>query len=335
MRPGGAHRSPHFPRRSLGDLPRRYDSCRSRLPGAPAGDRAVRVAYFTAGTVGAGHHVRGLALERGLGRAGYRGEFRVFGPALPFAADPQGGRRETVAVESDPLLRDPRAAPASRLAAQLRDYAPDLLLVDLFWAPLRWILSSLDCEAWLLVRLCPPHWLTGPPGLPFDPGQYGRIVAIEPLPERGARGAVRGIETIDPVVVCNPEERRSAGALRERLGVAPGEELKVVVHAGRRGEVEELAAAAGAGAAVLDLYAPGAPFPAAEWLGGADGIWAGAGYNAVWEARWLGYAARTRWTPFRRSIDDQALRLELAPESAPRRNGADTLAGWIVEGGAA
>ncbi len=74
------------------------------------------------------------------------------------------------------------------------------------------------------------------------------------------------------------------------------------------------------------------PFPAAEWLGGADRIVAGAGYNAFWEAHWLGYAERTEWIPFRRTIDDQALRVELSRGMTPRENGADTLARWIAAG---
>jgi hypothetical protein len=148
------------------------------------------------------------------------------------------------------------------------------------------------------------------------------------MPGRGAR------EAVDPVVICNPDECRPPGALRERLGVPAGRRLSVVLQAGRRGESEQLQRLAGEGAAVLDLFDPEAPFPAAEWLGGADRIVAGAGYNAFWESRWLGYHERTEWMPFPRSIDDQALRLELGRATRPRENGADVLARWILKGGA-
>jgi hypothetical protein len=288
----------------------------------------VKIAYFTAGTVGVGHLVRGLAIGRGLSRAGFRGEYRIFGPELPFPAAQRLADYEPVAIELDSSLRDRQLAQISRLAGQLREYSPDLLLVDMFWAPLRWFLSGLPCEAWLLVRICPPHWLAGPPGMPFEPAQYARIVAVEPMPGRGAR------EAVDPVVICNPDECRPPGALRERLGVPAGRSLSVVLQAGRRGESEQLQRLAGEGAAVLDLFDPEAPFPAAEWLGGADRITAGAGYNAFWESRWLGYHERTEWMPFPRSIDDQALRLESGRATRPRENGADVLARWILEGGA-
>jgi hypothetical protein len=286
----------------------------------------VKVAYFTAGTVGAGHFVRGLAVGRGLARAGFRGEYRMFGPRLPFPA--AGGEGYTaIEAQTDRSLWDPHLAQTSRLAGELRGYAPDLLLVDMFWAPLRWVLPGLDCAAWLLLRICPPQWLAGPREMPFDAGQYARIVAIEPA----VTPAVR--ERIDPLVVCNPDECRSPGALRERLGAAADRPLTVVLHAGERGEAEQLLQVAGAGAAVLDLFAPDAPFPAAVGLGGADRVVAGAGYNAFWESHWLGYAERTELVPFRRSIDDQALRVERSRGVIPRENGADTLARWILEGG--
>lgn len=285
----------------------------------------MKVAFFTAGTVGAGHFVRGLAIGRGLRRQGFRGEYRIFAPEVPFPAAAALASYERVSVETDRTLRDRNLAQTSRLAGQLRDYAPDLLLVDLFWAPLRWILSGFPCEAWLLVRICPPHWLAGPPGMPFEPSQYARIIAIEPMPDRGAR------ETIDPIVICNPDECRPPGALRERLGVPPGSPLTVVLHAGQRGEAEQLARAAGEEGTVLDLFDPEALFPAAEWLAGADRVVSGAGYNAFWESRWLGYADRAEFIPFRRSIDDQALRLGLSRGTAPRNNGADILARWISQ----
>jgi hypothetical protein len=287
----------------------------------------VKVAYFTAGTVGVGHLVKGLAVGGGLARAGFHGEYRIFGPQLPFPAAQGRAEYEPVVVETDRTLRDRQLAQTSALAQQLTGFAPDLLLVDMFWAPLRWLLPVLRCEAWLLVRICPPHWLVGPPGLPFDPSQYERIIAVEPMPARGSR------EAIDPLVICNPDQCRPPAALRERLGVGAGRPLVVVPHAGERGEAEKLAQMAGEGAVVLDLFKPEALFPAAEWLGGADRIVAGAGYNAFWEAHWLGYAERTTWVPFRRPIDDQALRVELSRGTSPRENGADTLARWIIGGG--
>lgn len=281
----------------------------------------MRVAYFTAGTVGAGHLVRGHALGRALRRGGFSGEYRTFGPATPYPAA-QDAEHRTLAIR-EPELRDPARAGTSEVATALRAFRPDVLLVDLFWAPLRHVLPLEGCECWLLVRTCPRAWFTGPPDTRFEPRQYKRVIAIEPF----RHAAIR--ESTDPVVVANPGECRPPGALRARLGVPPGTSLVVAMHAGMPGELDALAAP-DATVVRLDLFDEHALFPAAEWLGDADQVIAGAGYNAFWEARWLGYAPRTRFTPFVRTIDDQAWRLNNCAAYPMRTNGADTLAAALL-----
>jgi hypothetical protein len=282
----------------------------------------MRVAYFTAGTVGAGHLVRGVAVGRALARRGFAGEYRMFGPPLPFPVAVQTGYRPTPVVEDE--VRDRTRARESEVARALATFAPDLLLVDMFWGPLRHILPLPGCECWLLVRTCPRVWFRGPQDTPFEPAQFRRLIAIEPFRHALLR------ERIDPIVVCNPAECRPPDALRARLGVPGDRPLVVVTHAGLRGEVEQVEAAAkGEPLARCDLFGADAPFPLAEWLGGADRVYSGAGYNSFWEARWLGYAARTRFTPFRRKIDDQAWRLATCLGYVMQENGADTLASWV------
>ena len=128
------------------------------------------------------------------------------------------------------------------------------------------------------------------------------------------------------MVVVNPEERRPAGALREALGVPRDEPLHVVHQAGEPGEWSRLAATSSQRPlhvfAPVTRYGPPVPadagihvhdgdafFPLAAWLGDADVLHTGAGYNAYWEARWLGYDAKTTFMPFRRNIDDLELAL--------------------------
>ena len=81
----------------------------------------------------------------------------------------------------------------------------------------------------------------------------------------------------------------------------------------------------------FDATDPAALFPLAEWLSGADAICTGAGYNSFWEARWLGYYNRTRFTAFGRHIDDQEWRLTECADYTPKENGADQLARWMME----
>ncbi len=284
----------------------------------------MKVAFFTSGgRLGAGHLVRAIAIGRGLRRAGFAGEYRIFGPRPAFPTV-EAANLEVVDVHAE-SLKDPAAAAGTDLAAALARFAPDLILVDVFWAPVHFVLPGLRCECWLLIRSCPRRWLARTRHVAFDPRQFARIIGIEAF----ANPIVR--EFIDPVVVCNPDECRPRSALRERLGFPPGRRLVMVVQAGRRGECEKLCEGFAPDEIVTsNLYEPGALFPIAEWLPGADAIVCGAGYNAFWESRWLGYYERTRFTAFDRDIDDQAWRLRAGPTHVMRENGADVLARWIV-----
>lgn len=284
----------------------------------------MRIAYFTAGTVGAGHLVRGLAIGRGLMRRGFDGDYRMFGPPLAYGIAPPANHT-AVAIEAKDA-RDPQRARTSDLARTLAEFRPDLLLVDMFWASLRHFLPSLGCEAWLLVRKCPGAWFVGPSDTPYAPEQYRRTIAIEPVRHLAIT------ERIDPIVVCNPDECRPPTALRERLGMPPGETLTVVTHAGVAGEIDGIAPAVGEKAVRCDLHDTEPLFPLAEWLGGADRIFSAAGYNSYWEARWLGYADRTHFAAQPRRIDDQAWRIAACGAHAMRANGADVLAADVVRG---
>jgi hypothetical protein len=271
-----------------------------------------------------------VAIRRALARLGFRGTYRMFGPPPPFGVEDAAADWEAVPIE-EAMLRRRESAPDTELARVLEGFAPDLLVVDMFWAPLRWLVPRLRCEAWLLLRSHPPSWLVGPPDLPFDALSFTRIVAIEPI------STPITTHPIDPVVMVNPEECQPRGALRRRLGMADDRRLVAVVHAGDPGEIGTLIPALQAKEelAVFDLAASGEEtlFPIAGWLGDVDQLHAGGGYNAVWEATWLGFAKRTSFTPFVRRNDDQHCRLSRCKGVVMRANGADTLAGWIVRGG--
>jgi hypothetical protein len=299
---------------------------------------AAKIAYFTAGTTGAGHLARGIALARALARDGSRATFGIFAPpsTLSFARRPSFHAVPVDHVE----LTDPGRAQGSDLACALRDFAPDVLLVDLFWAPLCRLLPLPACEAWLLVRRTHASWLVGPPGLPFDRSGFTRILGIEP----GLDVATID-ETIAPVVGVNREELRPRGALYDALGISRRVPLAVIHQAGEPNEWRKLLevrderpvhvftpGGLAVGATVADgvhVHDGESLFPLAEWLGDATALACGAGYNAFWEARALGHAARTTFVPFVRKIDDQHWRLRTCSEHTPRENGADVIARWL------
>lgn len=282
---------------------------------------APRIAYFTAGTVGAGHLVRGVALGRALARLGHH-DYRLLSPPSPFAriAAPW---LETVPVETA-LLRGHETARHSAVARALAAYAPDVLVIDTFWVPLA--LLSLPCPAWLLLRSVPPVWLVGPVEARFDPRRYARVLAIEPAP------GLEHLPAIDPIVAVQSSEVRTRSALAALLGQDEAQPLRAMVRAGLpedQARLDEVARALDPRAAwaTLDLERPEAPFPVAAWLAAmvpGDRLVAAPGYNTFWEARTLGFDVHTTWVPMPRKIDDQAMRTSLAVR--PAANGADTLA---------
>lgn len=287
-----------------------------------------RIAYFTAGTVGAGHLVRGVALQRALARRGHA-DYRIFSPPSPFdrVASPW---LETVAIETD-LLRDSARADDSAVARALRAFAPDRLVIDLFWVPLA--LVTLPCPARLLLRSVPRAWLVGPREARFDAARYERVYAIEPAP------GLEAFEPLDPIVVCDPSEAARRDALSSLVGVPAHAPLRLVVRAGLPEDQALLQARASeidpdATWRTLDLSHPAAPFPAAAWLAAmqaGDRLVAGAGYNLYWEARAMGFDVHTTFVPLPRKLDDQAMRAALGGER-PTRNGADVLADALLSG---
>jgi hypothetical protein len=281
----------------------------------------MKIGYFTAGTVGGGHIVRGLAIARGLRRAGYSGRFRIFSPIAIRGAGTWA--EQEVVRASSTELEDPTSAWESVLATAIYSYAPDLVIVDLFWAPLRHVLPELRCEAWLLLRKHPRWWFSGTPRRRFVSSQFARIIAIEPFRSEHAS------EMIDPIVVCNPEECHDATGLRQLICATDAEPLVIAICGGRPEEMARLVD--GRDCYQWNLFDPNAPFPAAEWLPGADAVLCGAGYNSFWEAAWLGYARRAIFVPFARSVDSQEWRLATCLGRRVTSNGADVLAHWIMQ----
>jgi len=279
--------------------------------------------------------VRGLAIWRALERAGYRGEMRMFAPVEPFAglSSALAPLSLTVCPTDPDVVLDPVRGPASELATALVDFAPDLLIVDMFWAPLLYIRPLLDCEAWLIVRSCSPVWLRGTPTLKFDPTQYARVIGIEPLEHEEIR------EHIEPIVICNPDEARTRAELCERWDVDQKTWIVAISHAGLRGEIDTLLADHKANATVddgetliiqSDLHDENAIFPLAVWLPGVDQVHAVAGYNTYWESHWMGYADKSQFRVIRRKIDFPQDRVNAGLSYRMRENGADILARSII-----
>jgi hypothetical protein len=254
------------------------------------------------------------------------------------AVEPLAGLRAALAPFSPTVcpidtaeVLDPARGPMSDLAAALMDYAPDLLIADLFWAPLLHIRPLLDCEAWLIVRSCPPIWLRGTQNVRFDPAQFERVIGIEGIEHEEIR------EHIDPIVICNPDEAKTRTELCEHWGVDERKRIVAISHAGLRGEIAALRADCMAGIELdetviiqSDLHDEDAIFPLAVWLPVVDEIHCLAGYNSYWESRWMGYTDKTEFRVTKRKIDNPLGRISTGHSYEMRHNGADVLARSIM-----
>lgn len=327
----------------------------------------MRVVYATAGDVGVGDLVHGLALRAAAQRSGLPITVTVLSATGRSDGGSGGG-----GAAAFPALRhvddlhhatfSPReivaasTARSSALAAALRALRPDVVVVGQFWMPFQHIVGGLDVPAALLLRKAPAIWVQGPAALPFSSSSWTRVIETEPV----GFGVV-GSTSAPPLVVCNPDELLDAATARAQLlagRVDDGRPLRLVFQAGNVGEAQQLATSSpsldgvavvpmggradGQGlhgrramqTRVIDLRDDDAPFPVARLLLGADEVVSGAGYNAFWEARWLGTAHKTHLVALPRSIDDQAWRLSLSTTTMTA-NGADVLIGelWAAHGG--
>lgn len=288
----------------------------------------TRVALVVLGDAGAGHRVRALAIQRAVERTAADVHLHLIHvddgwKTLPL---PAGLKRSRVEMRPDDY-RSPALAATSPLAVALREVRPDLIVCDLHWAPVQQVLATeIGVPAWLLLRSHPPAWLRGPAWLPFDQGRWSRIFAIEPLALPVAH------ETLDPVVIANPDEAMPPSALRQRLGLAPSVPLTVRMQAGRPGFIDRLEGDEVGHVHRADMHAPDAIFPICTWLQDADRVLCGGGYNSFWEAARMGYADRTRFTAFPAQIDDQAWRIRTFAGVRPATNGADALAHRMQQG---
>lgn len=286
----------------------------------------MRLTFFTAGTHGAGHIVRAIALQRALRRSGHDDvRLTVVAPPSPFLRLVGDAARPTTIDAS--VLRDPGRAASSDVARAVADSAPDVVIIDVFWVPL--VFVPLPCAAWLLLRSVPPAWLVGPKEARFDAVRYARVLAIEPAP------GLERFEAIDPIVVVDRDERTTREALAGRLGVDASEPLQLIARGGLDSDaavLDEAAARRGGRWHHLDLHRDDAPFPAAPLLAVADAVVAAPGYNTFWESRLLGFSPRTTWVPIRRALDDAAWRAGLPDDVTPRANGADTLVRLLRRG---
>ena len=169
----------------------------------------MRIAFYTASMGGAGHLLHALAVDRGLRRAGFTGAYRVVAPPVPYPV--AHGLDVVEGLIPRHTWRSAQQVMQTAAAQALVDFDPDVLLVDMFWAPLTHVLPALRGEAWLLLHTVPRTWLAGPLMNRFRADRFTRVLATEPMRHHP------DLERIEPVVVCNPDECQFLPALPSAL----------------------------------------------------------------------------------------------------------------------
>lgn len=288
----------------------------------------MRVAYVTSGDVGAGHIVRGIAIRNALDRTNVTGiNYRRFGPPIQFTA--LSDAVDYVTVTND-------------LGVKLTAFKPDLVIVDMFWMPLRTILRKLNCPAWLLIRYLPPLWFRGVDGISWNPQDYAKIIKIEPFDVYIPM--TTNVETIDPVVVVQASDLRANTELRTHFSIDAYKTLNVVIHseapktlrlnknlANKMHLRSNITTTDNEVTLRLSLKEQNVLYPVTPWLSGADHITAAAGYNTYWEIKTLGLMDKTSFTARMHDFyGEQSWRSTAMASVTPLTNGADTLAGMIA-----
>jgi len=218
----------------------------------------------------------------------------------------------------------------SMLYKTLAALEPDVLLVDLAWYMCHHFLNRLPGRKILLCRQVADRFFriplaSGP--LQFDPGQYDRVLAIEPF-----RSSIP-MESINPVIIRNRDEILSRHDALDRLDVSPERPLCLFAFNGRADEFDRVRKTY----SYLEdtdyhvIYSTNhrqGLFPAVDYFNAFDLVLSAAGYNAFWEAIYFG--KETIFVPQTRRFEDQRRRVEECQEIRFDENGADQLVKMIM-----
>ncbi len=293
----------------------------------------MRIAYYTSGISGWGHLVQGVSIARALARAGVRAEYRMFtsGAVPPFLSADTACVR--LPAEGKEELSGGRHG-TSALFRAFKDFAPDVLLVDLHWFMIHFLASDLRCRKIFLCREVHPSFFTialRSGTISFRPGDYDLALATEPF------GHPFPMEEINPVVLRNPDEILSRREACRRLDLDPADRHCFFTF--KENPREELAvrktyAYLGEEGGYRMVYAAdyeNGLFPAADYFNACDLLVTGAGYNSFWEARH--FRKDAIFIPMPRNFENTYRRVAELSDYEFDGNGADQLVRRMMDSG--
>jgi hypothetical protein len=287
----------------------------------------MRILFYTGGTKGSGHIVLGLSLASAFKRAAIDVDYAILSVETPFAelARRLGTAVSTIPCEDAAELGGDECR-ESALFSAIRDYRPDILVVDQFWFAPEAFIRELPCRKVLLLRQVDPrffHFYIPQGERRFRPDDWDLILKTEPgfaLPFEARQ--------IQPIVIRNRDEIMSRETALRDLGLKADEQHCLFAFNGNSWEGEEawksFSYLQDEGWTVIRSdNRTGGLFPAVDWFAAFELLVCGAGYSAFWEARWLQKEAF--FVPFPRQFEDQNRRIACCSDYTFDTNGADEL----------
>ena len=252
----------------------------------------MRVVFYTSATTGAGRLVTGMSIGNALNRKGVSCTYTIV-HSSDLGRLAEDFNTVWVPVETEEDLA-PDAWRSSVLYKTLSKLKPDVLLVHHTWFMVHHFIRELPgIKLYLSDQAFDGHFRihldTGE--LVFDPGQYGRVIAIEPF------GSAIPMERVNPLVLRNRDEILPRSKALRRMGLDGTKPVALYSLSGspeyfdRLREKYAYLEKEGYDVVYTGTWREGGIFPAVDYFNAVDLIVCGAGYNQVWEANYFGKKA--------------------------------------------
>lgn len=289
----------------------------------------MRVLWCSLLRTGSSHVVLAAAFAAALNRGGYDADLRLLHAThFQSLAERLGLDAHPVRVESAALLLGPRRT-ESLLLAEIARYHPDVLVVEGSWFVFHDLLDDIDArKIGLFSGMLPEFYRMNVEGreLRVREESYDRILLREPF------DAPFSAQTLNPIVLRNPDEILTRAEAAHRLDIDPQMPTAFIALNGKPGEFNELERTY---SYLEDEYQVvyssnyhGGIFPAIDYYNAFDFLVLGGGYSQFWEAIYLDKDAV--FVPQARRFESQAWRIENCQDYRFTENGADQLARIIA-----
>jgi hypothetical protein len=282
----------------------------------------MRIVYYSSSLSGVGRLANGIAIGNALERKGVRGAYTILHTS-PFGRLADEFRNIKVPLETHEELSEENYA-SSVLYKTLAKLKPDVLLVNHQWFMLSRFLDRLPCKKiYLADYVYDSHFRVPLPGgdLVFDPGQYDRVLSIEPFE------SYVEMEHINPLVMRNRDEILPRDTALKRLKLSGERKVALYSFSGYEGDYESYLAKYAYLEDEYDVVRTSTfremLFPVVDYFNAFDLIVCGAGYHHIWEA--VFFDKKAVFEPSRMRFGDQTVRIAASRGFRFDLNGADQL----------